>query len=271
MALRNGDGGNNDLNGTADSDTINGFGGNDTLEGFDGNDTLNGGDNNDELFGGRGADQLNGGSGFDVAFYLDGNFGQGINANLAAGTVVDRFGFTDRLSSIEGIVGGDFADTILGSAAAESFNGRSGDDAISGGGGNDNILGNAGNDTLTGGAGQDTLSGGSGNDVFKYTSVGESTPDVPDVIRGFQPGEGQVVVDRIDLSAIDADATVGGNQTFTFIGEAGRNNGFTDAGQVRIVTGALTFVQAEVNGDRIPDFEIVLEGQLTLGAEDFIF
>ena len=61
-----------------------------------------------------------------------------------------------------------------------------------------------------------------------------------------------------------------GNQAFEFIGEAGRNNGFTDAGQVRIVTGALTFVQAEVNGDRIPDFEIVLEGQLTLGREDFL-
>ena len=258
--------------GTSGNDSLPGTLGNDTIVGFDGNDTLSGGGANDSLHGNRGADVLNGGSGFDAALYLDGNFGRGINANLSTGFVVDGFGFTDTLSGIEAVVGGDFADVITGSFRGETLNGGSGNDTVNGGSGNDSILGNGGDDVLSGGLGADTLSGSFGKNTFKYNNVNESTPDAAgrDIIRGFAPGSSQVpVVDRIDLSAIDADTTVSGNQTFEFIGEAGRNNGFTDAGQVRIVTGALTFVQAEVNGDGIPDLEILLEGQLTLGAEDF--
>ncbi len=74
-----------------------------------GNDTLIGGTADDSLIGGSGNDILAGGAGDDWASYFDdGNDGagpitQGINANLATGTVLDGWGNTDTLTGIENI------------------------------------------------------------------------------------------------------------------------------------------------------------------------
>ena len=261
--------GNDKLEGTSGNETISGLSGNDAISGKAGNDTLSGGADNDTLFGGSGSDQLIGGTGFDLAAYFDsGQFGRGIVADLAQGTVIDPFGFQDQLTSIEGIVGTDFGDVIDGSGFADLLSGRSGNDLLGGGAGNDTLLGGSGNDTLTGNAGQDFLTGGVGADVFKFRSPSESPVGgfAHDVITDFVPGSG-TVVDRLDVSAIDANTRVTGNQSFTFVGD---NGNFTGAGQVRTVGDGFTIAQFETNGDGVVDFEIQLNGNLNLDSDNFI-
>ena len=76
----------------------------------------------------------------------------------------------------------------------------------------------------------------------------------------------QVGGDRIDLSAIDANSGVGGNQAFT-IG--------AQAGQVRFVNnGANTEVLANTDGDSTPEVRIVIEDGArqasAYGAQDLV-
>jgi serralysin len=81
-----------------------------------------------------------------------------------------------------------------------------------------------------------------------------------DTISDFRWSEGDV----IDLSSIDADTWVGGNQRFDFIG------GFAfsgDAGELRFRNGLL---QADVNGDRIADFEVAMTGVAFLTTDSFV-
>jgi Ca2+-binding RTX toxin-like protein len=80
--------------------------------------------------------------------------------------------------------------------------------------------GESGDDTLIGGNGMDTLNGGRGNDVFDYNALSDSPgfeETSPVVIRdniiGFD-GKGRALGDRIDLSTIDANLDLAGNQTF---------------------------------------------------------
>ncbi len=75
--------------------------------------------------------------------------------------------------------------------------------------------------------------------------------------------------DKIDLSAIDANTGVAGNQAFTFIG-SGLYTGV--AGQLRAVnTGpGVTTVAGDINGDGVSDFHIRLTGNLALVAGDFV-
>ena len=241
------------ISGTEKNDTLNGGSTADTLSGFGGNDTLNGGGGNDVLFGSSGADVLNGGSGFDFVAYFDGG-SQGVTVNLATGRAVDAFGQLDTLSNIEGVSGTELRDIVTGSNTAERINGRGGDDNLFGGGGADTMSGGGGNDVISGGEGADILTGSFGADIFRYSSVGDSTTSSSgrDIITDFATG-----VDRIDVSSVDADVTVAGNQAFDLIFGSG---GFTDAGQARVVNGAGgTLVQFNINNDLASDFEILLE------------
>jgi hypothetical protein len=103
--------------------------------------------------------------------------------------------------------------------------------------------------------------------VFKFRSPSESPVGgfAHDVITDFA-GQ-QTVVDRLDVSAIDANSRVAGNQGFTFVGD---NGNFTGAGQVRTVGDGFTIVQFETNGDGVVDFEVQLNGNLNLTADNFI-
>lgn len=125
-----------------------GEGGLDTLTsieevwGTTGHDTMVG-SAEDELFAGfNGNDTLNGAGGQDRATYSfnAGNAGagtQGIIANLVNGTVLDAWGGTDTIISIERISGTAFADSMLGGAEANRFRGRGGNDTLNGGLGGD--------------------------------------------------------------------------------------------------------------------------------------
>jgi len=152
-----------------------GTGLNDFMQGTSGADWLSGGNGADWLFGGGGNDYLQGDGGNDMLF------------------------------------GGDGRDRLFGGTGDDKLFGGTGDDYLNGGPGGDTLYGGEGNDTLVGGSlgRADTLSGGAGADTYRFETMADSPADRPDRILDFQHGQ-----DKIDLSAIDADALQDGNQAF---------------------------------------------------------
>ncbi|MEA1832114.1 family 16 glycosylhydrolase [Methylobacterium durans] len=152
--------------------------------------------------------------------------------------------------------GNGLANEIQGNAGANTLSGLGGNDVLNGGGGNDLLLGGEGNDKLHGDAGNDVLIGGlgtdrlygeAGADTFRFTALADSPYAARDTIVDFDAAEG----DTIDLSAIDANSLVAGDQAFTYIGAAA----FSAAGQLRYANGILS---GDLNGDRIADFGLTL-------------
>ncbi|NCV15595.1 MAG: calcium-binding protein, partial [Betaproteobacteria bacterium] len=152
-----------------------------------GNDTLIGGAGSDNLIPGSGNDSIDGGEGYDTVDYFDDGYdgasapSVGIVADLAAGTVIDNWGFTDRISNIENIRGTGFSDRIVGDGASNNLFGGAGDDTILGFGGNDYIEGGPGNDSLDGGTITDQVLFTDGN-----TLTYQNSPAAVDV--NFQTG-----------------------------------------------------------------------------------
>ncbi|MBW6506389.1 MAG: Hint domain-containing protein [Rhodobacteraceae bacterium] len=195
-----GDAGDDSIDGGAGNDTLDGGNGNDTLLGGDGDDSLLGGDGadfldggagndtliggigNDTLVGGAGADVLNAGQGMDFADYSAS--GAGVSIDLAAGTGAGGDAEGDTLSGVDGLIGSDFDDVLLGfdgfsndpsdsytnvfyaGAGNDYLDGRGGDDSLFGEDGDDTIFGGAGNDWIVGGAGLDHVFGGTGSDTI---------------------------------------------------------------------------------------------------------
>ena len=186
--------------------------------------------------------------------------------NLSAKMIYTYQKNSDWLGMVQYALGGN--DLIVGSSGADTLNGylgndilrgNDGNDILLGGGGADTLYGNVGNDTLVGGAGQDTLYGGGGADIFGFLQRTDSAVGTArDIIADFLPG-----FDIIDLSNIDANTKLSGNQAFNFIG----SGAFTGvAGQLHFVGGILS---GDVNGDKKADFEIFLPGVSTLNSSDF--
>jgi Ca2+-binding RTX toxin-like protein len=160
---------------------------------------------------------------------------------------------------------------ILGLGGNDTIYALSGNDKVFGGGGNDMLVGGAGNDTLLGGIGQDTLLGGVGKDrlfggggadLFIFQTKAEVGKGVNrDVISDFTHG-----IDKIDLSAIDANELQANKQALTFIGGAAFSH---TAGELRYgpATGLLA---GDTNGDGIADFQLQLIGAPTITAADLV-
>ncbi|MFE0754107.1 calcium-binding protein [Inquilinus sp. NPDC058860] len=224
-----------------------GFAGDDSLSGNGGNDSLKGGAGQDLLEGGSGADRLDGGDGIDTAVYTHSALAVTVDLGTNSGLFGEAQG--DTFAGIENVVGSAGGDTLKGGAGANML---SGEDS---------------NDRLTGAGGADVLNGGAGGDLFTYRAIGDSTVAVAgrDTIQDFNSLE----QDRIDLGQIDADGNAGnGNSTFSFIG----TGAFTGAGaEVRFTAaGGDLLVQGDVNGDKVADFAILVQGTLTLTAADFV-
>ncbi|MGQ3212946.1 MAG: calcium-binding protein [Shinella sp.] len=236
------------LAGAGGDDTIYGGAGNDLLQGEAGNDTLSGGSGNDKVFGGDGADSLSGESGNDT---LEGGAG---NDKLFGGAGADK------------LYGGDGIDILKGEDGNDQLFGRLGNDRLEGGAGNDTLNGDSGNDIVNGGVGSDKLSGGAGADTFVFKSAADSTVAATgrDMILDFKQSDG----DRIDLTAIDANAALAGNQAFDFIGTAVFHK---TAGELRFInSNGDTLIQGDINGDGKSDFMIAIDANLTLKVGDFI-
>ncbi|HCQ9025501.1 TPA: hypothetical protein OMI62_004768 [Escherichia coli] len=89
----------------------------------------------------------------------------------------DHYHVTDKLLSIEKVIGSEWNDRFIGGNQSDNFSGwhgndriegNGGDDYLSGGAGRDSIFGGDGNDILSGGPDNDTIWGGSGNDTYIY-------------------------------------------------------------------------------------------------------
>lgn len=152
-----------------------------------GNDEMRGFGGDDMFYGGAGNDYIYGGEGDDTSLYIDAE--AGISVDLAAtesdanGTYAqasDGFGTTDKLYSVENIVGSAFDDTIDGDEGANVLSGGEGDNRIAGDGGDDTIYAGSGDDTIDGGGGDDmvvvgggenVIDGGAGTDLLDFTEA----------------------------------------------------------------------------------------------------
>ncbi|MGE0642632.1 MAG: calcium-binding protein [Nitrospira sp.] len=270
-----GGGGSDIINGSSGNDHLYGEAGFDFLSGGDGNDRLDGGAEDDFLFGDWGNDQLYGGAGFDSLYGGDGDdrLDGGSGADFMSGEwgndtyVVDDLGdsvsefFDGGVDTVKASVthslGFEVENLVLTGYAAINGTGNEKNNVITGNGAKNVLDGGDGNDQLIGGAGADALTGGLGTDTFKYKSASDSPAGSgKDVIIDFD-GRGTLVGDRVDLSAIDANVSVTGNQAFKWIG----SDAFTAAGQLRYSGGVLS---GSIDGDSAAEFQIHLLGGPTL-------
>ncbi|MDX2309488.1 MAG: calcium-binding protein [Hyphomicrobium sp.] len=246
-----------------------------------GNDFSSLGDGNDVYRASAGNDTVDGGAGTsDFVTFERLNSDDGSNTNNNTGVLFDlakttqslgQFG-TDTLTGFEGARGSWGNDTLLGSAGANSFLGGFGNDRLEGRGGVDTLAGEDGNDTLIGGAGADQINFSNfaaERDVAKYLGIGDSgiAPGTFDVILNFDQG-GTATDDKIDLSSLDANKNIAGDQAFTFVGA----NPFSlPGGEVRVVvSGPSTLVYIDNDGDATVEMVIQVSSVTGLQAFDFI-
>jgi len=278
-----------------EDDRVVGLGGNDTIYTGAGNDFLDGGEGENFYSDGDGDDTVLGGSGTDVVqvdagndiYYGEGGIDilwfdwihsgfsgsikdayQGVRVDLSLTSAQDlgEFGI-DRFFGFENVAGSYGDDTLLGTDGVNHINGYYGNDILYGRGGDDELVGYDGADTLIGGLGQDDIDNGNGmvdtsRDVVRYESLKDSgtTDATRDTISSFTKGQ-----DKIDLSQIDANLSLKGNQAFKVV------KGFTKAfGEVKLVkSGADTIVQVDGDKDSAVDMTIyVFNAHLT--KADFI-
>ncbi|MDS4012184.1 MAG: M10 family metallopeptidase C-terminal domain-containing protein [Defluviicoccus sp.] len=236
-----GGGGNDTLLGEDGSDRLYGQGGGDSIDGGRGADEINGAENNDTCRGGADNDWIAGGPGLDSLYGDDGN--DKIYA-FAPDSEASRWGWIDDGTG----------------------------DQIEGGNGNDTLIGGKGIDTLTGGAGRDSMSGSSGDDIFRYGAASETGNSLTtcDIITDFAPGH-----DKIDLRDIDANSVLAGNNAFVLRG----TGPFTTSseGELRYqkydnagTANDYTVIFGDTDADTASEFQIKLQGLVTLSQADFI-
>ncbi|WP_055686620.1 M10 family metallopeptidase C-terminal domain-containing protein [Loktanella sp. 5RATIMAR09] len=207
----------------------------------------------ENAIGGSGDDMLIG-NGLDNM--LDGSAG---NDTVESGSGRNTFYGS---SGNDQITGGTGADTIYGGSGNDEITGGGGNDALFGGRGNDEIDGGSGTDDITGGLGQDTMTGGAGADTFIFNAMSDSRANNADIITDFDTG-----TDRIDLSMIDANLSLAGNQAFTFNAGSAPINTAGAVWTIEDQGDTIIFVDRDGDG---PDMEIILEDTTGINAGDFI-
>lgn len=223
-----------------------------------------------------------GGSGTDTIQYEavpEIHDGMVINLDKKIAYFTDDKTQKDQIIGFENANGSEGMDELVGNAVANTLSGSWNDDIVKGlggndilygdsiaylsnggAGGNDRLIGGAGNDILIGQGGADVLEGGTGADTFRFVHIDDSMVANRDVIKDFSSKQ----KDIIDMSAIDSNTTVRGNQALDFIG----NKLFTGkAGELNYRAGILS---ADTDGDRIADFQVKLIGVKLLAESDFL-
>ncbi|SLN34940.1 Bifunctional hemolysin/adenylate cyclase precursor [Aquimixticola soesokkakensis] len=182
-------------------DVVNAGDGDDFIDPGLGDDIVNAGAGNDTIMGGQGADTMHGGTGQDTIDYS--NSASGVNVDLGAGTFSGGDAEGDSGTGIDGLIGSDYDDTLIGfdgeskatdgsgytnifygGAGNDYLDGKGGDDQLYGGDGNDQIYGGTGNDYIEGGAGDDWIMFGEGADVVYGGDGNDTIDDAPGVDTG---------------------------------------------------------------------------------------
>jgi hypothetical protein len=198
-----------------------------------GSGTLYGGAGRDVLLGGPGSDFLSGDGDAPLEpDVIDGGGGRSdwvVFAGATEPVVVDLADpgpdGGDSVTNVEGAVGGEGDDRLVGTDGDNWLDGRGGDDVIVARGGNDRLRGQAGDDSLDGGAGDDRLEGDTGRD--RLTGGDGDDELLPDRGRGVvacgagsdwllhpglrmtvPPGCEKVTVDYFDLTRLRAGRTL---------------------------------------------------------------
>jgi Ca2+-binding RTX toxin-like protein len=239
-----------------------GLGNNDTyanMEGVIGTnlvDNITGSTGNDVIRGGGGNDTLNGAGGTDLLDFSEVATGFSLTLGAGGSGTATATG-TDSYSNMEGVIGGNGADTITGNATANE---------LRGGGGNDILNGAGGDDILIGGAGADMLTGGTGSDTFRYRNGDASAVDTISDFNSSSPGSGGDVLDISDVLIGAPTLTAGNVAQYLDIRENGSDSivsidrdgtggafGFQDFAVLQGVTGlSLTSLLANGNIDWTP-------------------
>jgi Ca2+-binding RTX toxin-like protein len=162
---------------------------------------------------------------------------------------------------------GDISGT--GNALDNVLVGNGGANSLDGGAGNDLLNGGLGADTLIGGAGNDILIGGGGADTFAVTQASINFSHLggmleSDTLNDLIVGEG----DKLDLSAIDADSTTGGDQAFQLVGSFSHQ-----AGQMTLSYSGgtnITTLQLDVDGDGQADYQMRITGDVHLDSGGWV-
>ncbi|MBV6656358.1 MAG: hypothetical protein KI785_01190, partial [Devosiaceae bacterium] len=236
------------IRGDGQSNTLRGNDGADQLFGDGGDDTLEGGEGNDRLEGGGGADALEGGAGVDLASYSEAQSGVSVSLRTGVGTGGNAAG--DTYSSIEGVAGSAFDDTLelsddggvlegadgadllLGAAGADILDGGDQGDTLRGAAGTDSLQGGEGDDVLEGGSEADTLAGGEGVDTATYENSATAVDvDLQNNTASGGDADGDVLTEIEQLTGSDfndrlagdgnANLLSGGDGDDTLVGHGG--------------------------------------------------
>jgi Ca2+-binding RTX toxin-like protein len=215
------------LDGGAGDDGMSGNGGRDTLLGRSGADFLSGGSGADllesgpnafplleDLMGGPGDDELFGGPGLDRTMYFDSE--QAVQVDLGADTASGDG--TDTLHDIEGAIGSDFDDILIGDDGSNGLSGGEGDDTIQA---LDSGTMEVDSDLLTGGGGDDVLEGGDGFDFVNYDAACQ--PIEVDLSAGTATGQGADMLSGVEgaFGSECNDVMVGNDEDNAFLGLEG--------------------------------------------------
>jgi Ca2+-binding RTX toxin-like protein len=251
-----GGGGDDDIFGDAGDDKLFGDEGDDMLRGGADDDTLDGGKGDDKLFGDgdqdkfvdvHGNNAIDGGSGFDTLDYSgfqNGRVTVTLSDSGSTGLAVRETHIATQNGS--GYFLEDGRDTMV---SIERVVGTSGDDTITG---------NNSANVLRGGAGQDVLTGGGGGDTFQFFA-GDLSQNSGERITDFD------TLDWIDLSAIDAQTNINGNNAFHVITGSGGFTGTSGELLIRSLGNGNFNVFGDTDGNGSADFSFAVH-EMTAGA-----
>ena len=237
----------NIMTGNYNKNVLTSFGGNDILDGKEGADTMIGGAGNDTYYVQSTGDVIT------------------EDANAGSDTVVSTLTTYTLGSDLENLtLGGTYNIAGTGNELGNIMTGNKGNNSLFGGAGFDHIDGGAGNDKLYGGAGLDNLTGGAGFDKFMYLDASDSglSDGSNDWIFDFAQG------DKIDVSALDANADIDLDQAFKLDGDASFSQGEISVTQ----DGADVWLAFNMNSDSAVEMTIRLKNALVadITSIDFV-
>lgn len=221
----------------------------DSLIGAKGDDILLAGAGDDTVAGGRGDDLLDGGAGSDWVTFAAAK--RGVTLLLTDPLPQKTVHGTDVLRGFENLQGGRGHDRLTGDDGTNILDGLGGRDRLNGGAGADVLIGGRGRDWLDGGV--DTAA-----DTFIFRDMRDSpAKGGGDRVLNFTTG-----LDRIDLSLIDANPDLAGEQALVF------SEGRADHAVWLRVEAQGTAILADLDGDARADLRIFVAG--LAAADDMI-